>query len=365
MSKGLVNIGNLERLQEVYKRAEQGEEITIAFLGGSITMGSGASTPETCYAHRVFDWWEKTFPQATFRYVNAGIGATTSHFAVARAKEDVLRYNPDVVSVEFSVNDISENGERDEFFKETYEGLIRQLYYSKDKPAMYIINNMFYDSGYNVQHIHNEIGKAYALPIVSMKRAIYTRIEAGELKAEDLTADMLHPNDTGHGLVAEAICEFLEELCSAKSDAEQVGEKTPVTKNRYEYASRLDRRTATVHEGGFEKDMDPQRDITDVFKNGWTAVNVDDEIEFTTMATNIAVQYRKTIKKPAPIATVYIDGKEVAKLDANFEETWGDLIDLTVVAEGLQVAEHRVSIVITEVPEGCKTPFYLNALIVA
>ena len=96
---------NYSRLKKLLRRAAQGEELTIGFLGGSITQGSLSSTPETCYAYRVYQWFVRTFPQATFHYVNGGIGGTDSFYGVSRAVTDVLMYQPDFVVVDFSVND--------------------------------------------------------------------------------------------------------------------------------------------------------------------------------------------------------------------------------------------------------------------
>lgn len=96
---------NLSRLKNCMLRAEKGEELTIGFLGGSITQGSLSTKPENCYAHRVFSWWKKEFRGAQFHYVNGGIGGTSSHFGVSRAVTDLLMYQPDVVVVDFSVND--------------------------------------------------------------------------------------------------------------------------------------------------------------------------------------------------------------------------------------------------------------------
>ena len=110
----------LKRLKDCMKRAEAGEELTIGFLGGSITQGSLATTMENTYAYRVFTWWKQTFPKANVHYVNGGIGGTTSHYGVSRAVTDVLMYQPDFVVVDFSVND-----EADIFFQETYEGVVR------------------------------------------------------------------------------------------------------------------------------------------------------------------------------------------------------------------------------------------------
>lgn len=115
----IANRGNLFQLKRVMERAMAGEMITLGFLGGSITQGSLATKPENCYAYRVYEWWSRQFPNAKTMYVNAGIGATTSEYGVARVEADLLKHQPDVVIVEFSVND-----ESTEHFKETYEGLV-------------------------------------------------------------------------------------------------------------------------------------------------------------------------------------------------------------------------------------------------
>ena len=120
------------------KRAENGEELTIGFLGGSITQGSLATIHENTYAYRVFTWWEKTFPNARFNYVNGGIGGTTSHYGVSRAVTDVLMYQPDFVIMDFSVND-----DANEFFQETYEGATRKILSWPSAPALILLNNVF------------------------------------------------------------------------------------------------------------------------------------------------------------------------------------------------------------------------------
>ena len=92
---------NLARLKRCMQRAEKGGELTIGFLGGSITQGSLATEHESCYAYRVFRWWQENFPKSKFAYVNGGIGGTDSLFGVSRAVTDVLMYQPDVVVVDF------------------------------------------------------------------------------------------------------------------------------------------------------------------------------------------------------------------------------------------------------------------------
>lgn len=103
---------DLTRLKACMRRAEAGEDVTLGFFGGSITQDSLATKHEYCYAYRVFQWWEKTFPKAKLHYVNGGIGGTTSHYGVSRVVTDMLMYQPDFVVVDFSVNDEPENSFR-------------------------------------------------------------------------------------------------------------------------------------------------------------------------------------------------------------------------------------------------------------
>lgn len=98
--KAVLNEGNLHRIKRVMKQASRSEDVVIGFLGGSITQGCLSSTPETCYAYLVYKWWCEKFPNANIRYVNAGIGGTTSQFGVARVEDDLHAYAVDISFLE-------------------------------------------------------------------------------------------------------------------------------------------------------------------------------------------------------------------------------------------------------------------------
>ena len=127
----VVNAGDDSHILSVMQRALNGEKLTLAFLGGSITQGCLATTPESCYAGLTYKWWKDNFPKANFTYVNAGIGGTTSHLGVARVEEDVLSHKPDFLIIEFSVND-----DNNAHFQETYEGLVRRVLKTENAPAV-------------------------------------------------------------------------------------------------------------------------------------------------------------------------------------------------------------------------------------
>ena len=96
----LIHSGDHAALRRAMKKAEAGEGLGIAFLGGSITEGYSSTTHEKCYAARVHAWWKENFPQSEIRYINAGIGGTGSQYGAARVEKDILSRNPDVIFVD-------------------------------------------------------------------------------------------------------------------------------------------------------------------------------------------------------------------------------------------------------------------------
>lgn len=359
---GILNRGNLTRLKGFMNRAAKGERLTVGFIGGSITQGFSATDPGKCYAARTVAWLRKIYPNTEFAYVNAGIGATDSQFGAARVQEDLLRRLPDLVFVEFSVNDHSTP-----HFCETYEGLVRQIYGSASAPAMVLIHNVYYDTGKSAAYYHAQVGRHYDLPCISMQNSIYPAVAAGRLPAEKITADFLHPNDLGHALMASVITNFLEKVMHDKTQEPQKIFPAPLTENAYEHCMRLQYSNSTPGKSVFVEDMTPQRDITDIFRNGWSAGEKGAYLEFAFRGTGAAVQYRRVKDGPAPIATAVVDEnpETACVLDGTFDETWGDKMQLTTVAEHLPYGEHRVRIELTETHENDKAGFYLVSLIVS
>ncbi len=371
---GIVFHGNTERIQSVMKRAAAGEAVMIGFLGGSITQGSLASAPDTCYAANVARWWREQYPEAEIAYVNAGIGGTTSQFGVARAEKDLLSFRPDFVVIEFSVND-----DNSLFFRETYEGLVRKVYGADFAPAVLLVHNVFYETGTNAQDQHETIGRYYGLPCVSMKTSIYQAVAAGRIPVRDITPDDLHPNDAGHRLLADLIICFLEQVqeeakvmqpvppAQASGGVCEAGQEIlplPITENAYEHSVRYQTYNSMPKLSGFVADTKEQHGITDIFKHGFIGKKAGDSISFDIEGTGVAVQYRKSVSHPACVAKAVLDGdmEHAAVLDGNFDETWGDCLYITTLGRHMEWGVHHLEITITEGDE-TMVPFYLVSVI--
>lgn len=366
----------MTRLKNLMKRAANGESLVIGFLGGSITQGSLSSTPKNCYAYLVYEWWKKSFPNAAFSFVNGGIGGTTSHYGGARAWKDVLCYRPDIVTVDFSVND-----DANEFFEETYEGTIRRLLAAPSAPAVVVLNNVFYDTGKNAQDYHNRIADHYGIPHVSIKDTVYPDVESGKIVRADITPDNLHPNDKGHRLVADEICKLLDSIKAEVEEETIAGENiegkstkteasvllpAPLTENAYEHSRLIQIQDNEAILDGFLVDPIEKKGMLDIFKNGWTAAHTNDKISFEIECSCLAVQYRKSVQQPVPKAKAVIDGDEAHAviLDGNFTEDWGDCLYLEPLLHHAEKKVHRIEITITDAKDIVR-PFYLVSLIVS
>ncbi len=394
-TKAVAGLGDTSRFAKAFDKLESGENVTICFLGGSITQGSLSSTPQTCYAYRVYSYLKEKFPAAKINYVNAGIGGTTSAFGAARADLDVLSHDPDIVLVEFSVND-----ECTEYFYESYEGLIRKLLYRKKDLAVAALFNFFYENGKSAERIHSKVARYYGIPCASMIGAIYEDVLSG--KIEDigvLSPDGLHPNDEGHELLSRVVINLFEKIyeacskighdyegdngqgkrtCSEENEncsSENVPdlglyEKKPLTENEFENATRLDNRNYEAFLNGFCVDISEQECVSDCFKNGWLGQKLHDKIAFDLSedneCTGIAIQYCKTMKRPAPVVSVVVDDHEDEKtiIDAAFDETWGDLLDMRQIFLHGEKKAHKLEIEVIDDKGGNAVPFNLVSIII-
>lgn len=339
-----MNIGNKVRLANAMKKAAAGEEITVAFIGGSITQGTSAGD-DGCYAKLVDLWFEDTFKNATVNYVKAGIGATGSYIGVHRAQRDVISKNPDIVFVEFSVNDTTENTRRN---VDSYDSLLRMFWNSESKPALVCIG-MTQENGTSFQNYHYDIAKSYDLPFISYRNAILDVIDKGHITWKDISDDNIHPNVAGHKVLAQIITHYLEKVNSEKDSitGDESDFSTPYSKDRFANAKLL---TPNEIEGTDESGSYVcMKDNTfSNFTGNWTArggIDSSAKLVFKDVeAKNIGLLYGEFLRG-GPVLDVYIDGKLAAQVDEKFPSGWGNYAEAVQIASFEESGKHTIEIV--------------------
>ncbi len=99
----------------------------VAFIGGSLTEGGGQ------WISKTVDFLKAKMPDEKIEYINAGKGGTGSVYGVARFMHDVGVFNPNLVFIEFAVND---TGATEEKAKMYMESMVRMCAGLDSKPAV-------------------------------------------------------------------------------------------------------------------------------------------------------------------------------------------------------------------------------------
>ena len=110
-------------LPNFFAKLERGDTVRIAYLGGSITAQDG-------WRPKTLRWFQEQYPKARVSEINAAVGGTGSDLGVYRLRHDVLEHKPDLIFVEFAVND---SGAAPERIHRSMEGIVRQAW--QDNPA--------------------------------------------------------------------------------------------------------------------------------------------------------------------------------------------------------------------------------------
>lgn len=236
------------------------EPIVVAFIGGSITEGAGASDMNTTSWRALTEsYLKQRLSSEKVMCINAGVGGTTSTFGAHRLQAHVLSQGEiDLLFVEFSVND----GEDREESIRGMEGIVRQCRRLSPRTEICYIytaadKNLTERMPFNIA-VHEEVATYYDIPSVNFAARIYSMMQTDEVRWEDLASDRVHPNDAGHGLYAAFLEEYLDGVLGAKEqldgvqgarayldEGEDVGNGNalemvslppPINHNNYEYA---------------------------------------------------------------------------------------------------------------------------------
>ena len=207
LDKALCTVGDASLIQDKMQKALAGEEVTVAYLGGSITEGYSAGA-EKCYAKLSFEKFKEAFGGGdNIKYVNAGISGTPSKLGNLRLQRDILSHDPDIVFIEFAVNDAM-----DDEHQAAYESIVRDLLERDIAPVLLF---SITETGYSAQSYMKKIGEHYNLPMISYADAVTYLLESGKMVWKDFSDDYTHPNFKGHAMVADMIGYYFEQAYAA------------------------------------------------------------------------------------------------------------------------------------------------------
>ncbi|SHI41639.1 Lysophospholipase L1 [Clostridium cavendishii DSM 21758] len=173
----------------------------IVFLGGSVTEGAGATNINNSYVNIVSEFLKEKYE--AINITNSGAGGTASQFGIFRIKRDVARHSPDIVFIEFAVNDRIYSSKKSSTY---FEGLIRELLKLNCKLICIETPTGMADA---CASIHKKIACYYNVPVIDVQDKVWQQIECGKYCWNDISIDNLHPNDLGHKIYGQVIINSL------------------------------------------------------------------------------------------------------------------------------------------------------------
>lgn len=207
-SKMAVNFrGNLDNCRVKFEKEKTGR---VAFLGGSITFGSG-------WRGMVCDYLQQRFPSVKFEFINAGIPSMGSVPGSMRLVQDVLEKGKiDLLFEEAAVNDATNGCEPDQQIR-GMEGIINHAI--RSNPSMNIVMLHFVDqdkmTDYNNGKIpevivqHEKVAEHYDIPSINFAKEVNDRILNGEFTWRDDFKN-LHPSPFGQAIYFRTLKYFFE-----------------------------------------------------------------------------------------------------------------------------------------------------------
>lgn len=353
IARSFLSAGNNGRLQSFLRRARAGEEVTVAFLGGSITQGAGAvPLQENCYAKVCCDGLRQRYGE-NIRYIKAGVGGTPSETGLMRYRRDITRegaVQPDLLVVEFAVNDAG-----DETEGVFYESLVRQILNGPGHPAVILLFAVFADD-WNLKRRLAPIGYRYQLPMVDVLEAVSPQFTQKDrvLTKRQYFYDVYHPSNLGHRIMADCLLYLIDRLDKQQPEQDREDYVPPYYGADYEQLVLLDRKDpfpgAVITPGSFtETDTDLQavpldddRHNTPMFPYNWKKGPGGEPFVLELSCRRLVLEFKDSGSQGFGKALVTIDGEKHRILDPT-EAGWTHC-HTTVLFNKQETANHRIEI---------------------
>ncbi len=199
-----------------------GEPVTVAAIGGSVTVSPS-------WAVAVTEWLQAQFPENEITFRNFAEGGTPPSQTIWKFRRGVVPASPDLMFIEYAVNAYRSPEEN----YKPLDGMVQQLLRMPD-PAdvvfVYVGSKQWKPSeGWESVNVQ-PVGRHYGFPEVHARAHLQTKLDAGEAEWDVLFRDGIHPRWKGYNdpsqsanaIYAEAVIELL------KAQMAQEGDPTPL-----------------------------------------------------------------------------------------------------------------------------------------
>ncbi len=192
---------NLDQIGRILRDTKEGRKTRVGFLGASVTKGEMVKRGSEFFSVIKKKWCSFFHTPYMPEFKNYSQSGTLSGNALFRL-DTVLSDQMDVVFLDFSMNDTGEA-----YLAEAYEGLVYHLRKNKCEVVILLFCN---ERGNRTQGAMLKIADHYHVPVLDIGKKIMDCIRDGKMSWAEFALDYVHPNPSGHELIADCILHFFQ-----------------------------------------------------------------------------------------------------------------------------------------------------------
>lgn len=193
-------------LEQSKEKLHRGAPVTLVALGDSLTSGWMVRKG---YLEYLTEMIEQAYPSARLTIINRGIPGDTADNGRVRVYSDVIAHKPDLVFIQFALND-AVMGYSPQQFATNMRSILSAIQAACPAEILLItsvclmsrreneVANMFYRA---IEDLADSFGLSVAKVHDYMQKKIAEGLEFRRL----VQGDMVHPTSEGYRLMAEAI----------------------------------------------------------------------------------------------------------------------------------------------------------------
>ncbi len=232
-------------LANFYYKLENGQDVTIAYIGNAVTRPGGFCDGVTRHI-------QEQYPKSNVKSIVKGLVGTRSLLGALRLQYDILRFKPDLLVIEFNMKD----GEIPVIeARKSMEGIVRQLWTANSMADIIFVYTVLMGKELkNLQKgviskskcIHEDVADYYGIPSVDMGCEI-ARLERARklvMKSPEKRKDgkigfapngWVPYNSTGQKLYAQSIIRALPEMKKSGKATSHLPLPPPMVKGAYDH----------------------------------------------------------------------------------------------------------------------------------
>ncbi len=193
-------------MNKTIKNLKEGSPVIITALGDSLTQGWMVNKG---YCDFLAEMLQQKFPASNFKIINKGIPGNTAEQGLLRLDRDVIENDPDLVFIQFALNDAYTGYSYPEF-KKIISRIIKRIK-NKTNAEILLITSVPLMNERENRHAElfysqlEELSDEEKIPISRVHDYWKKKIKSGINFHDLVQEDGVHPTEMGYKLMAESI----------------------------------------------------------------------------------------------------------------------------------------------------------------